>query len=283
MSLPANLYLDLLKNCLTASLYDESAWQVIDDGRSPRDKTLRRPLRFLKGLIRHWVISRWRRKSGLLLVSKRPLDVAKREEGRDWPYFGYTMIGHRRLENVRTCVEEILRNNVPGDFIETGVWRGGTTIFMRALLRVYGVTDRTVWVADSFEGMPRPTSSTDTADLSHLEQLKVPLEQVQANFAKFGLLDDQVRFLKGWFSDTLATAPIKQLAILRLDGDLYSSTMDALHALYHRVSPGGYVIVDDYNGWASCHRAVNDFRLEQGIRAQIQTIDWTGVYWKVEA
>jgi len=152
---------------------------------------------------------------------------------------------------------------------------------MRALLKAYGVADRKVWVADSFEGLPVPKSRADGHDLSRVLHLKVSLERVRANFARFGLLDGQVEFLKGWFSETLPDAPIGQLAILRLDGDLYSSTMDALRSLHHKVSPGGFVIVDDYYSLSSCRRAVTDFLAENSLKPEIRTIDWTGAFWKV--
>lgn len=260
-----SLYLDILKRALTASIYDESAWEV---------KTSR------KGRIGRLFYEALRAKS-LLVVRAKKFDVSKRENGTDWPLFGYTMAGHRRLENVQTCVEEVLRDNIPGDFIETGAWRGGTTIFMRALLNVYEVSDRRVWVADSFEGLPVPKDRDDGPDLSEAAILKVSLEQVQSNFARFNLLDDQVCFLKGWFSDTLPTAPIDKLAILRLDGDLYSSTMDSLVNLYHKVSKGGFVIVDDYYSWPSCERAVTDFLAINSLKPEIRAIDWSGAYWKV--
>ena len=175
-----------------------------------------------------------------------------------------------------------MAKGVPGDLIETGVWRGGSTIFMRALLKAHGITDRTVWVADSFQGLPPPADAEDGADLSAVEQLAVSLGQVQGNFDRFGLLDDQVKFLQGWFADTLPTAPIEKLAILRLDGDLYSSTMDALTALYPKVSEGGYVIVDDYGSWPSCKRAVETYLRENQISADIKEIDFTGAYWQVK-
>jgi O-methyltransferase len=275
-----NLYIDILKRCLNASIYDESAWRVL---RSDHEtiRPFRQPLRFLKGLMRRWLVG-FLSKRSLLLVKQQPFDRAQSDEGRAWPYLGYTMVGQRRLDNVQQCVEDVLRNNIPGDFIETGVWRGGTVIFMRALLKAYGVTDRTVWVADSFEGLPPPASGTDGADLSQVEYLKVSLEEVKSNFERFGLLDQQVQFLKGWFCDTLPRCPIDRLAILRLDGDLYSSTMDSLHNLYHRVSPGGYVIVDDYYSWESCRRAIADFLKEKNLDVDIRQIDWTGAYWKVE-
>ena len=135
---------------------------------------------------------------------------------------------------------------------------------MRALLKLHGVTDRKVWCHDSFEGLPVPNAFDKKlqklSDYSDRDYLAVSLDQVKANFARFGLLDDQVMFLKGWFHDTLPTAPIERISLLRLDGDLYESTMDALTNLGHKVSPGGYVIVDDYNSWTGCHQAVNDYR-----------------------
>lgn len=207
------------------------------------------------------------------------------EDGRGWPPSGYTMVGFKRLNNLQMCVEQVLRDGIPGDFIETGVWRGGATIFMRALLAAYGDTTRRVWVADSFAGLPKPDAAkypTDLGDAHHElnELLAVSLEQVQANFARFELLDEQVVFLKGWFRDTLPTAPIDQLAVLRLDGDMYESTMDALVSLYPKLAVGGYAIIDDYGYVESCRQAVEDYRLLCGIRDEIITIDWTGVYWQ---
>ena len=156
----------------------------------------------------------------------------------------------KRLNQIEEAVTTVLREAVPGDLIETGCWRGGATIFMRAVLRAYGDSTRTVWVADSFEGLPKPDGrfQQDKGDehWKFKSALGVSLEEVKANFARYGLLDDNVRFLKGWFKDRLPAAPIERLAVLRLDGDMYASTMDALNSLYERLSPGGYAIVDDY-------------------------------------
>ena len=194
------------------------------------------------------------------------------------------MIGLKRLENLQHCITEVIRRNVPGDLIETGVWRGGASIFMRAILKAYGDQSRAIWVADSFEGLPRPDGRypQDTGDThwKHKRTLGISLEQVKANFSRYGLLDEQVRFLVGWFKDTLPLAPIKQLAVLRLDGDMYSSTMDALESLYHKLSPGGYAIIDDYGAVPACKRAVDDFRAANHISEELRSIDWTGVFWK---
>jgi len=206
-----------------------------------------------------------------------------RELGLDWPTRSHSMIGNRRMLNLWRLCEDVIVNRVPGDFIETGVWRGGACIFMRAILKTYGIEDRTVWVADSFEGLPPPDVQKYPADHGsqfHTQQpLAVSLEEVQNNFRKYGLLDEQVRFLKGWFKDTLPAAPIERLAVLRLDGDLYESTIDALRPLYHKLSPGGYVIVDDYC-LPPCRKAVEDFRVQQGSDEPMQVIDTSAVYWQ---
>ena len=155
------------------------------------------------------------------------------------------------------------------------------------MLEAYGDPTRSVWVADSFEGLPVPDAERYPADSgldwSHVEVLKVGADAVRANFERYGLLDDRVRFLEGWFSDTLPDAPIEAISVLRLDGDLYESTMDALVALEPKVSPGGFVLVDDYGGWVPCREAVEDYRAAQGITDPIVEVDWTGVWWRKSA
>ena len=216
------------------------------------------------------------------IVSTKEFD--DRLNGRDWPIYADTMIGLKRLDNIEGCVLDVLKNNIPGDFIETGVWRGGATIFMRALLKNDGITDRVVWVADSFEGLPRPNEDlypSDKGDVHHTHhELNVSIETVQDNFKKYGLLDNQVKFLKGWFKDTLPSAPIDQLAILRLDGDMYESTIDALVSLYPKLSVGGYIIIDDWGAVPACRKAVEDYRAHNNISEEIIFIDWAGAFWK---
>ena len=173
---------------------------------------------------------------------------------------------------------------MPGDLLVAGTWRGGEAIFMRAVLEVLGDPVRAVWVADSFKGLPPPDPDNypaDAGDTHHtFPELAVSLAEVKANFARYGMLDDRVRFLEGWFKDTLADAPIGRLAVLRCDGDMYESTMDTLRPLYPKVSPGGFVIVDDYGCVPACKQAVDDYRREHDITDPIETIDWTGVYWR---
>jgi O-methyltransferase len=245
MTAPIDLYLDLMILSLTDLIHDR------DDTVSLNDIPFRREVR---------------------------------EEGHDWPVRAHTMIGVKRLENIRYCAEEVFRSEVPGDFMETGVWRGGATIFMRAVLAAYQRTDKRVWVADSFAGLPEPDAHAfpaDRGDQHHTHPaLAASLPSVKENFARYNLLDDQVVFLEGWFRDTLPTCGVEALSLLRLDGDMYESTIVALDALYPRLMPGGFLIVDDYGAVPACRKAVDEYRTKHGIADAIVRVDWTGVYWR---
>jgi O-methyltransferase len=219
------------------------------------------------------------------LVRKRPFDKQARNLGLDWPADALTMIGMQRLTSLQHCVETVLEDDIPGDLVECGVWRGGASILMRAVLAVHGDRKRTVWLADSFEGVPPPDPRHYKADKGiklhrAAAVLAVSEAQVRANFERYGLLDDQVRFLPGWFKDTLQSAPFDQISVLRLDGDLYESTIQALDALYPRLSAGGFCIVDDYHAIKACAQAVTDYRAQHGVTAEIVEIDGTGVLWR---
>jgi len=202
-----------------------------------------------------------------------------------------TMVPIARMDNVQRCAADVITQNVAGDFIETGVWRGGMTIFMRAILEAYSAVDRCVWVADSFEGLPEPDSEKYPLEakahagpvMSKIyNHFACSLEQVQANFRKFHLLDDRVHFIKGWFKDTLPQAPIQHLALIRLDGDYFESTMDGLVNLYPKLSPGGFIIIDDYgeDTWTYCRRAVDQYREQNGIDAPLSKVDSECFYWQ---
>jgi O-methyltransferase len=267
------LYLDLMKKTLSFLLWPEPpiSLTTFNYQRSPVKRALVS------------VISRLIATKGLTLMQEKQPSLSERTDGRVWPVWAETMIGLKRLNNLQECVETVLKDQVPGDLIETGVWRGGACIFMRAILAAHDVKDRRVFVADSFQGLPEPDVykyPADSGDKHHIHPyLAVSQEEVARNFEKYGLLDEQVVFLKGWFKDTLPAAPIKKLAVLRLDGDMYSSTMEALDILYPKLSRGGYCIIDDY-ALPGCRQAVNDFRTKYGISAEMKLVDWTGSYWR---
>jgi O-methyltransferase len=210
-------------------------------------------------------------------------DPSYRNEGFDWPSTALTMVGRRRLHNFRELIERAIDEGVRGDILEAGVWRGGASILARAVLASRGITDRRVIVADSFEGLPPPGEEFPAdagADFHTHPELAVSIDQVRANFDRFGLLDDQVVFLKGWFRDTMSLVDTEALAVLRLDGDMYESTFVPLIHLYDRLSPGGWVIVDDYQLMPPCRKAVRTFFKDRGIEPHLHDIDHVGVYFR---
>jgi O-methyltransferase len=204
------------------------------------------------------------------------------DEGLKNLVFAHSMIGRKRMDNLEFCLREVIKNNIPGDVIECGVWKGGATIFMKGVLDAFGVEDRNVWVADSFEGLPEPSHPKTKVNVSKkkVPSLAISLEEVKRNFEKYELLDEKVCLLIGWFKDTLPNVATEQFSLIRLDGDLYESSMDALNALYHKLAPGGFLIVDDYGAIDECRLAVDEFRAANQIKEKIQHIDWTGVFWR---
>lgn len=233
---PRTAYLDLLKRCLTRTIFDEATPEKV---------------------------------AGLI-----------------WPESAETMIGYARLDNIVECVERVLADEIPGDLLEAGVWRGGAAIMMKAALDSTTVArDRVVWVCDSFAGLPMPKVNypADDNDVHYtFHELVVGVDEVAENFERYGLLDDRVRFLKGWFADTLP-GPVERLAVLRCDGDMYGSTWETLVALEPLVSPGGFVIVDDYYLLAGCREATDDYRERARVAAPVTRIDAAGGYWRKES
>lgn len=266
-------YLYILKNSILNSFYAENILQLfylLDcvGGRSTFNPNVFLNMRHLKnGGFEEY---RECRRKGVPFRNKLPL-------------FTHSMIGNLRMDNIQYCAERIFESGVKGDFVETGVWQGGACIFMRGLQVAYEQKKRNIWVCDSFEGLPVPEYKQDESfDLNKKKQpmLAVSQEVVEDNFRSYDLLDNNVKFLKGWFKDTLPNAPIKKIALLRLDGDLYASTMDALNALYHKVEPGGFIIIDDYIAFPPCKQAVDEFRETHNITETMHEVDWTAVYWQ---
>lgn len=216
----------------------------------------------------------------MTMVVNEPIPL-KRLNGEDEPINGYTMIGLKRLDNIHSVLDYVRENNIEGDIIETGVWRGGCCIFIKTYIKLYGM-DKKVFVCDSFEGLPRPDPKyiEDNGDMHYTyNNLKVSLEAVKENFIKFDVLDDNVKFIKGWFCDTLKdNNDIGDLSILRFDGDMYGSTMDVLGNLYSKVSKEGVIVIDDYC-LPNCKKAVTDFRNSNSIVDDINVIDRCGIWW----
>ncbi len=189
----------------------------------------------------------------------------------------WSLLRKPQMHQLREAVETVLRENIPGDLIETGVWRGGACVMMREVLRAHNDTIRKVYVADSFCGLPKPNPDKYPVDSNDLHwthtHLQVSLDEVKSHFV---LPDEQIVFVQGWFRDTLPTLNAT-FSILRLDGDMYESTWDALTNLYGKLSPGGFVIIDDWylNG---CKKAVQDFWGD--APPNFSEINGESIYWR---
>lgn len=285
-----SLSLDLMKRCLTDSLYldDPLANLVLYRKKASAPAWKRAAIGALESFLARYRLRIVEPHSVPWEESYANLSAAelkeRREKDQHWPARALTFLGQKRLDNIQYCVETVIRDGIPGDLIETGAWRGGGCIFMRAILKAYGDGTRTVWVADSFEGLPPPDSAQYPADAGDRhyawsDVFAVSRLAVEENFRRYDLLDRQVRFLEGWFKDTLPKAPIDRLAVLRLDGDMYEATIQALDGRYDRLSLGGFVIVDDYY-LPPCAKAVHDFRGTRGITDEIEDIDGRGIFWR---
>jgi hypothetical protein len=209
-----------------------------------------------------------------------------RTAGMDWPLHGLTMVGLARLDDLQACVESVIADGVPGEFIEAGTWRGGASMLMRATLDSLGAHDRHLYVADSFQGFPAkekdPAGGYDLeVDLAAVDFLAIPVDEVRANFARLGLEHD-VTFVPGFFQDTLLGMGDHRWAIARLDGDTYDATRFSLDALYPNLEIGGYLVIDDYVQIDQCREAVDDFRREHGITEPLVEVDWSGARWRRE-
>jgi O-methyltransferase len=264
-------YLALLKSAINGSIYGNP-----DLLRPVRPAGVLSPLagRFLAW--RGYTVGRWE-----AWPEEAYLDGSAERAGVR--RLGESMVGLKRLDNVQECVLSIVAEGVPGDLVEAGVWRGGCGILMCALLEMLE-SDRKVVLADSFQGMPAPNVEEYPNDAGfdlHLdESLAVPLDEVRANFARYGYLDERVEFVPGWFSETMQALSARTWSLVRLDGDLYESTMVPLRNLYPNLSPGGYVIIDDYGCYEACRAAVDDYRQQNHIGEAITRIDGSGVYWR---
>jgi cephalosporin hydroxylase len=271
----ASRYLEVVKGALLDEHYLENEARLaylqecIENGTDPDPLALRDP-------------ARWRRRDVERLRAERrtgsPVRVLV-----DRPLFPFTTIGRRGLDHLQRCLETIRDEELLGDFAACGVWRGGSAVFMRAFLDAYEIEERRVWVADSFRGPPEPIGDEGgEPDPERFPNLVADLNVVREGFARFSLLDERVRFLQGSFGETLADAPIDELALLHLGTDQAEATAEALERLHDRVVAGGFVLIAHYDA-PGCARAVEEFRARRGIEEPLERVDWTGAYWRKRA
>lgn len=192
----------------------------------------------------------------------------------------FTLIGSEGLNNISQLLTKVKENKVRGAFVEAGVWRGGASIFARALMDHLEM-DETVYVCDSFEGLPKAEWSGDEGDKHFMsKELAVSLSTVKENFGYFPL-KGEVKYVKGLFKDTMPQLgkEIGPISVLRVDADMYEGTTQVLENLYDKVSEGGFVIADDY-GLPNAKLAVDNFRERRGIINPIIRVNSCIHYWQ---
>jgi O-methyltransferase len=215
-----------------------------------------------------------------------PADPYKRRKGRDWPRHAETMVGLERLGLVHGLLNMTRDAGIPGDWAECGVWRGGVSIYAAAWALVYHEPMH-VYCFDSFEGLPEGGRyKQDEGDPHHTQNdiFAVGSAEVMQNFVRYDIPDFAWTAVRGFFRDSLPVWREEQgehpLRILRIDADMYEGTHDALMYLEPNVSPGGYIIIDDYGDVTACRTAVHDYLHNTGQRVDIEEFDHTCVWWR---
>ncbi len=203
----------------------------------------------------------------------------------------YTMTSVERLYALYQGCKFVLDQNIPGDFVECGVWRGGSSLLMAKMLANRGIQNRKLYLYDTFEGMSNPgcadvdlegKKAKDLMDDSESDKEEsvwclASLEDVQKNMSLSGVQAENLVYQKGKVEDTIpAHIPEKEIALLRLDTDWYESTKHELEHLYPKLSKGGVMILDDYGHWQGCRKAVDEYFKTNGNPILLNRIDYTG-------
>lgn len=202
----------------------------------------------------------------------------------------YTMTGPERVQALVNAVRYVVANDIEGDFVECGVWRGGSSMAVALTLRELGEGRRDLYLYDTFEGMSTPTEEDFAFDgqvaankfanrrLSEdsSDWCRSTLDEVEQNLASTGYPIERIHFIKGKVEDTLPDRlPGGPVSILRLDTDWYESTRHELRHLYPKLTRGGVLIVDDYGHWAGAKKAVDEYVAEHKLRLLLCRIDYT--------
>ena len=189
--------------------------------------------------------------------------------------YEYTMVSTERLWGLYNAVMSAIENEVLGDIVECGAARGGSAALMGLVLKGMG-SDKTLWVCDTFEGIPAATADDPPEAMAYTGQLRGDIEDVESLFSQLGIMGN-CKLAKGLFQDTLPTLGVGAISVLHLDGDWYESTKCGLECLYDKVSPGGFIQIDDYGHWAGCQKAAKEFFFRRAFMPDLKFLDYTGV------
>jgi O-methyltransferase len=194
----------------------------------------------------------------------------------------YTLAGAERVHNLYALAERIENENIPGDVIECGVCNGGTAAVL-ARFASQSKLGRTIWLLDSFQGMPETTIEDvdgpggDVAT-AHIGKELGSEARVRDVLKLVGAKMDRVRIVPGWFQDTFPRVSAQRVALLNIDADWYESVKLCLTTFFDRVVPGGFVSIDDYGHWPGCKKAVDEFLVDRGLVIQLHRVDYTA-HW----
>ena len=196
----------------------------------------------------------------------------------------YTMTTVERLWGLREAVDYVVREDIPGDAVECGVWRGGSSMLIALQLLRTQDGGRKLWMYDTFEGMTAPSEFDDAEALEQFEEhrargeqwIRAPIDEVKRNLGSTGFPATRLELVAGKVEDTIPDRMPSEISILRLDTDWYESTHHELVHLWPRLSPGGVLIIDDYGHWGGARKAVDEFFDELGARPLFGRMDYTG-------
>jgi hypothetical protein len=197
----------------------------------------------------------------------------------------YSLANEPEIDFIHSAIKDIYESNIPGDIVEAGVWRGGMGIWMNYLVHEYSPYPRKIWLFDSYDGFPEPKHPKDRyvhPVTKILYGSNASVDQVKNNFEMFGLLTQNLCFVKGEFEKSVSYVDIDEISILHLDCDYYDPTLLLLEKYYHRISKNGYVIVNRYYyEYVNIKTAIDEFRNKYQIQSPIQKIGSIYAYWRV--
>jgi O-methyltransferase len=192
---------------------------------------------------------------------------------------GYTAVFVPRLVSLYKLSQEVNRLSLPGDFVECGVYHGGSAAIMASFCEKTK-PKRNIWLFDSFEGLPKPTEVDGHEAPAYEGWCHGDLAKVKRIFRKLSIPESYVHIVKGWFQDTFPTIEIPKIAILHIDADWYGSVKLCLEKFYDCVQPGGYIVLDDYGYWLGCKIATDEFIEARALDVKLIQVDYTGFYFQ---
>ncbi|MGB2640203.1 MAG: TylF/MycF/NovP-related O-methyltransferase [Candidatus Acidiferrum sp.] len=192
-----------------------------------------------------------------------------------------TLVGPERIHNLYVLAKRVEKEKVPGDVIECGVCNGGTAALL-ARFATRSRLNRTIWLLDSFQGMPVTTPEDGDAAKAHVGKEVGDVERVKAVLQRVGAEMSRVRIVSGWFQDTFPTVSASQIALLNIDADWYESVKLCLETFYDRVVRGGFISFDDYGHWPGCRKAVDEFFQARRLPYKLHQVDYTAQWFQKE-